>query len=798
MFRNYFKTAFRNLQKNRLYSAINILGITVALASCLLIGIYIQHELSYDRFNANAARIVRVTMEYSNGGTVNKVATTGTRVGPEFKRNLPAVEEYVRTFIHGDVVKAGNQLFDEPAVLYADPGFFKIFSFKIIKGEAATALDAPDKIVLTRSMAKKYFGDADPINKLITTGGKNLRVSAVCEDAPQNSQLKFDFVTQFENLGNYVKTETWWNASWITYLLLKNPRDVNKFQQQVTSYMKSPAISKEIAMDGKDYLTYHTEPLTTVHLYSALAGFEPNGSITYIYMFGIIALLILVIACANYTNLATAQSAGRSGEISMRKVMGASRGQVFAQFMGESFLIAFIAALLAFGLSMLLIPAFNNITGRQFTTHVLLQPLPMLALLVFTFVISFFAGVYPALVLSATEVMGTLKKGFSFTGGNNILRKTLIVAQFAISVFLIIFTVIVLQQMNYMRTKNLGYNKDHLLVLPIGDNMQQFQIIKEAFLQVPGVEAVTASYDTPEYVQWGDGIRAIDEKGNHNVSVTGMPVDLDFTKTLQMQLVAGRDFQLSDFSLQDTSNNNANFRNTYLINETLAAKIGWTPQQAIGKVIERGSPGRVVGVVKDFNFSSLHNPIGPLLIFLGRDFARKYIVRIKDNHLSNTLAQLNAIWNQRINDRPFSYHVLDEAYNKLYLSEQRTSTLFTVAAGLAILLACLGLFALAAFTTVQRTKEIGIRRVLGATVGGITMLVAKGFLQLVILSVLIAAPFAWLMANKWLQDFAFRIPVQAYVFVAAAFVTVLIALCTVGYHSLKLSLQNPVKSLRTE
>jgi putative ABC transport system permease protein len=322
--------------------------------------------------------------------------------------------------------------------------------------------------------------------------------------------------------------------------------------------------------------------------------------------------------------------------------------------------------------------------------------------------------------------------------------------------------------------------------------------LKEAFVQVPGVEKITASYETPEYVEWGDGISATDEKGKHEISLNAMPVDLDFIETMKMQLVAGRDFQQSDLSLMDTSNNYANFQQPFIINEALASKIGWTPQQAIGKTIERGVPGPVVGVVKNFNFSSLHDPIGPLVIFLGRDYSRDFMVRINGNDMQATISRLEMVWKQRVPDRPFSYHFLDEDYNKLYLSEQRSSALFGVASALAIMLACLGLFGLAAFTTVQRTKEIGIRRVLGANISSITMLVAKNFLQLVGIAILIASPLAWWAGNKWLQDFAYRIPVQAYVFVATATITILIALCTVGYHAMRAALMNPVKSLRSE
>jgi len=698
------------------------------------------------------------------------------------------------------VVQAGDKMFDEPRIMYADPAFFKIFSFRLVKGNPATALDAPDKIVVTQSMAKKYFGDEDPLNKTITTGKKSLRVSGVCEDVPQTSQLKFDFVTQFLNLGNGVKDEVYWNANWVTYFLLRDKNSVAQLQRQAAEYMNSTEVRTEARIENKDdYLTIKIEPLTKVHLYSSLAGFEPNGNIRYIYIFAAIAFLILIIACANYTNLATAQSAGRSAEIGMRKVMGASKSQVFRQFIGESFVITFVAAILAFAISIFLIPYFNNISGKQFTAATMLQPLPIVALVMFSVLVAFFAGLYPAIILSGTQILNVLKKGFSFTGGRNMLRKTLIVAQFGISVFLIIYTVIIMQQMRYMQTKNLGYDKDHVVVLPIGGSMfQNFKSLKDAFQQVRGVQDVTASYETPEFVEWGDGITAIDEKGKHEISLNAMPVDLDFTKTMKMQLIAGRDFQESDFSMMDTTNNSANFHQPYVINEALANKIGWTPQQAIGRTINKGVDGPVVGVVKNFNFSSLHDPIGPLVIVLGRDFSRDFMIRIDGSDLQSTIGRLEMVWKQRIADRPFNYHFLDEDYNKLYESEQRSSALFGVAAALAIVLACLGLFGLAAFTTVQRTKEIGIRRVLGANLGSITVLVAKNFLTLVGIAIVIAAPLAWWAGNKWLQDFAFRIPVQAYVFIATAIVTALIALCTVGYHALKAALMNPVKSLRTE
>lgn len=799
MLKNYFKIALRNLRKNKLYSAINIFGLMVGLAACLLIGIYISHELSYDRFNKNADRIVRATMEYKKAGTVNTTATSGTKTGPQFKRTFPAVEEYARTYIGTRSVKLGDKVFEEKRFLYADEAFFKIFSFQLVKGDAADVLDAPDKIVITESVARKYFGTEDAFHKTLQLGTKDYTVSGICKDVPQNSQIKFDFVTNFLNIGNNVKEEQWWTANWITYFLVKDAESIPKLQQQVTDYMNTKIIRAEAGLEGDDFLNYHLEPLTRVHLYSALAGFEPNGRISYVYLFVIIALLILLIACANYTNLATAQSAGRSGEIGVRKVMGASRKQVFMQFIGESSAISVIAAILAFLLSLLLIPYFNSITGNEFSVADMLQTRPIMMMVVFTIIVSLLAGAYPALVLSGTQIMGILKKGFNFTGTNNLLRKSLIVIQFSISVFLIIYTLIVMQQMDFLQLKNLGYDKDHLLILPVDAKMlENYESIKDAVAAVPGVEAITGAYETPEFVEWGDGITATDEKGVHEVSLRAMPVDLNFSKTLKMEMLAGRDFQQSDFSIMDTANNYAGFRQPYVINESLAKKLGWTPQQAIGKIIEKSAKGPVVGVVKDFNFQSLHEPVSPLILFLDKELARTFIVRINGSEIQSVINRLEVLWKQRVAHHSFEYHFLDEDYNKLYIGEQRSAALFTIAAILAMLLACLGLFGLAAFTAIQRMKEIGIRRVVGADISSIVLLISKNFLLLVGIAAFIAVPFAWYAGNLWLQDFAYRINISYWVFAGAVAAVILIALITVSFQAIRAALINPVKSLRSE
>ncbi|WP_340065148.1 ABC transporter permease [Ascidiimonas aurantiaca] len=801
MIRNYFKIALRNLKKNKLYTVINIFGLSIGLAACVLITLYIASELTYDSFHEKSDRIVRATAEYKFSNDINTTAVTGTKVGPELTRQLPGIEDYVRTFVNQGIVKNGTKVFTENRILYADPSFFKIFSFNLVQGNPSTVLDAPNKIVLTESMAKKYFDTYNPINQTINIAGKDMVVSGICEDSPKNSQIKFDFVTQFLNIGPNVQKEQWWTANWITYFLLHNGNDKDQIQQQIARYMDTDLVKKEARLDKGDYLKYYLEPILDVHLKSDLAGFEPNGSITHVYVYIIITILILLIAIANYANLATAQSTTRSGEIGIRKVMGANKAQVFFQFISEATVVSFVATVLALIISILVIPYFNTITGQLFTISELLQPLPISLLLLFCVVVSSLAGLYPALVLSNTKVMAILKKGFTSTQKSGSLKKALIVGQFAISIFLITFTLIIIKQMDYIQSKDLGYNKDHVVVLPIGGTMMNsFESIKDAFLQVKGVQSVTASYETPEFVKWADGVYVTTEgEGEREISVKAMPIDLDFIKTMDMTLLAGRDFIKADFALMDTVySGNTEYREPYLINETLAKRIGWTPEDAVGKTIEKRVPGPILGVIEDFHFSSLHEPVGPLLIFLSRDFSRNYILRIAGANIQETLQGLETVWTDRIPDRPFNYHFLDEDYNALYKAETRNSILFSTAAGLSIILACLGLFGLVAFSTVQRTKEIGIRKILGASLGNIMMLISKNFLVLVCVAIGIALPVAYWASESWLENFAYRVEPQISAFVIAGVITILTTLGTIGYHALKAATSNPVKALRTE
>ena len=796
MLKNYLTIAYRKFIKSKLYALVNTLSLVIGISSCMLIGLYIRYEVSFDRFHENADRIVRVTMDYGIGETKNQAAVTGTKVGPQFARTFPAVENFVRTYKTSRVVKYEENMFEENNFLYADSSFFSVFTFPFKAGNPKTALNGPDKVVITESAAEKYFGEEDPIGKVLAVGtDQNLQITGVAPDPPANSQIQFDFIAPFISFNS---GEEWFSANYITYLLVQDQSQIAALQQQVTDYMQE--VSKnELQIEDDSYLTYHLEPLKKVHLYSSLEGFEPNGNITSIYILGTIALLILLIACINYTNLATAQASNRTGEIGIRKALGAQKSQLFAQMLGESAFLTAISLALAVVLSLQLLPFCNQIAGTHLTPDLLWQPVPIIALLLLCVLVSFASGAYPAFIVSSFKLVDILKSKIRLSSSGGLGRRSLIVFQFAISIFLIVTTLIIGQQLAFIQEKDLGYDKEHILVLPVDGAMRkQYDAIKEAITRNPQVISVSGAYETPTFIEWGDGI-AVDEDGaEKRLSVNALPVDLDLIKTMGIEILEGSDFTPADLHKLDTSNNYQNYQHTFILNEAAVKALGWTPEEAIGKTITKGSSGTVKAVVKDFHFSSLHQPIGPLLIFLNKGFVNELFVKVTGENIQPTLQFLQSLWKERVPHRPFEYHFLDEEYNTLYMAEQRTGKIFATFAAVAILLACLGLFALAAFTTVQRTKEIGIRKVLGASVASITALLSGEFVKLVLVALVIAIPLAWYAIEQWLQDFAYRITVQGWVFVIAGLVAVFIALVAVSFQTMKAALANPVESLRNE
>jgi putative ABC transport system permease protein len=697
------------------------------------------------------------------------------------------------------LVTYGEKQFTEKSFLCVDSTFLQIFSFPVLSGDPHS-LDNRDNIVVTASAAKKYFGTTDAIGKVLRVNDtKNYTVGAIVSDPPGNSQVQFDFLINFKDVTKGL-TESWWTANYITYLLLTSPGQIAPLQQQVNTYMKRPEIIKEAGLQGTDYLIYNLEPLKWVHLHSPLQGFEPNGNIIYVYVLAVIAILILVIACFNYTNLAIAQSANRTGEIGIRKVLGAGKSQLFTQFTGESLLITFLALILALIISIQLLPIYNNLTGKHLVAGDVLRVRPLAAILLTGLVIGLLAGSYPALVLANTRLIQILKSGFRITGGKAGLRKTLIVVQFVISLFLIITTVVILQQMNYIRKKDLGLDRDHVVVVPISYKiLNRYDILKTTVSSLPGVQSVSGSYNLPISAGWGDGLSARTEHGPVSFSITAIPSDLNYLSTMNMQLVAGSDFTKADLPANTAGADTTRPRYRYIMNETAIKELGWTPQEALGKLVNKGEDlGIIKGVVKDFHFASMHQPIGPLMLFADTQWVRNMFVRVNGAGLPSTIARMETTWKQLIPARAFEYHFLDDDYNRLYTAEQRTASIFTVFSSLAIFLALLGLFGLAAITTIQRTKEIGIRKVLGANLMNIALLIARNFVVLIGLSILIAAPLAWLASAKWLEGFAYRVQVQYWVFLAAGAAVLVIAFATVSYHAIRAGRMNPVESLKTE
>ena len=794
MLRNYFIIAIRHLQKNKLYAFVNIVGLAIGIASCLFIGVYIWHEVSYDRFHKNADRIARVTWEYHFGDATNKTATTGTKVGPQFKRTFPEVQDYVRLMKYPRVIAYQDKLFEEKTFLYADSAFFSMFSFPLLKGNAATVLDAPDKLVVTKSMAKKYFGAEEPLGKIVKVGIQDFIVTGVAEDPPENSQVQFDFIGSFTSL-NASKEEKWSEANYITYLLLNDVNSINPLQEKIYSYAKMVS-KEELKTTGDDYMTYHLEPLTKVRLYSRLDGLEPNNNILYIYILGAVAILILLIAGVNYTNISTAQSASRTAEIGMRKVMGASRGQVFNQFIAETFLITMFAVVLALIFCSVLVPYFNNLSGKEFEAAVFFKPFTIISLLIMATIVAFAAGAYPAIILSAGKLIHILKSGFHFTGSGN-LRKSLIVFQFVISVFLIIATIVILQQLAFIRNKDLGYDKEQIMVLPVDSKIsEQYDDLKNALTTTSNVISVGGAYESPTHIGWSDGLnRPADGK---QISINALPVDEDFVKTVGLKIIAGSDYTTADALAFDTTNQGNNIRYTFMLNETAVKAMGWTPEEAVGKIVSKGREGTVKAVVQDFHFRSFHEAINPLVLFLDKRMLGSMFIKISGNNTQNTIAALEKIWKARVPHRPFEYTFLDEEFSDLYKSEQRTAGVFSSFAFIAILLACLGLFALTAYTMVQRTKEIGIRKILGASVVDILSLVSADFIRLVVLALFIAIPLSFFATSRWLNNFAYKTNIPWWVFVIAGLGTLVISVIAICLQAIKTSMANPVKNLRTE
>jgi putative ABC transport system permease protein len=795
MFKNYLKIAWRSILKNKTSTFINLTGLTVGLTCCLLIVVYINHELSYDRFQKNADRIGRVIMDYKIGSEGGAGTFTSTKVFPEFKRQFPEVESGVRMTQFSRLVKNGDKIFNEKRFLFADSTFFHVFSFKLLKGSPGQVLNAPKSLVLTADAANRYFGTVDPVGKILKTGadGTDFLITGVMENCPANSQLKFDMVASFSSLGP-AQEETYWNANYTTYLLLKEPGSFASLAKKIPPFMK-----KEMAGEGGVTLNFLLEPYTSVHLHSPHDGFEPTNNILYIYVLAGIAGLILAIACFTYINLSTARSMERAREVGIRKVVGAVKKQIFWQFIGESALLSFIALVLSIATAMLILPYFNQLADRSLVTANLTNPVVLLAGLGIIAVISLLAGSYPALMLSSFTPVKVLKGAFKNSNAGVWLRKSLTVFQFAISVFLIIATFTIQHQLNYIRNKKLGFDRDQVLVLPTDARiMKSIDLVRNELRTNGHVKNVSFAYNTPNYIQGGYSMKNNSMTESENMGVTANPIDDHFLRTAGLQLIAGSDLREQD--LKDVANDDES-KNVFqfILNESAAAALGWKPAEAIGKKMSLGEqrPGFVKGVVKDFHFQSLHTPIKPLVLFPGNYF-NVMMVKLDGKNIPATLEALSSSWKKIAPHRPFEYHFLDEDFNKMYASEMKMGTILKVFAGMAVLLACLGLFGLSSYAAQQRIKEIGIRKVLGASLPQLATILSRDFVKLAAVAFIVAAPLAWWAMQNWLEDFTYRVSLSWWIFALAGAVSLFIATVTVSIQAIRVSLTNPVKNLKAD
>ncbi len=800
---NYFKIAWRNIKRNKLFSAINILGLSIGIALCFMIMLYVQDELSYDRFNKNADRIVRVIFNASlNGGKISESFVMAP-VAATIKKDFPEVKETARLQSVGSVkVTYDHKTFKNDELAYVDPSFFNLFTLPLIAGDEKSALMQPHTLIITRKTAEKYFGNENPIGKTLgfNDNTEMFKVTGVIENIPANSHFHFDIFAStvgWEPAGS----DSWMSGSFHTYLLLKPNADYaameTRFPAMVEKYM-GPQIQRDMGMSLSQFRTKGNElgfvlqPLTSLHLHSGTSfELEPGGSSTYVYIFGAIALFMLLVACINFINLSTAGASRRAKEVGIRKVAGSGKFQLIRQFLSESILIALFALMIGFVLVRLALPAFNNISGK----HLLFDTKPVLAFILTGLLVGVIAGIYPAFYLSSFKPIAVLKGKLTADNNSFGLRRTLVVFQFFISVTLIIGTIVVYQQMKYIQNKKLGYDKEQLITIPnswaLGKNEQAY---KQELLRDPRILNATSSWFKPAGPTNTNNAMVYPEgHDNQAMKTIEYHIDEQYIPTLGMQMAIGRNFS-KDFAMDSLG---------MIINESAVKAFGWNMTDAIGKKLVRVNSDKgtnvafhVVGVVKDFNFNSLHNPISPLLMTLQPEGG--LIFKVNTTDISGLLATMKKRWDAFNTGESFSYSFMDDLYNKTYAAEQKTGTILNIFSALTIFVACLGLFGLATYAAEQRKKEIGVRKVLGASVSQITNLLSKEFLKLVLIASLIAFPAAWWAMNQWLQSFAYRINISWWIFAIAGISALMVALITVSFQAIKAAIANPVTSLRSE
>lgn len=794
MLRNYLKIAFRNLRKYRGYTFINVVGLAVGIAVCVLIFRYISHELSYDQYHEKSDRIFRVTLELPQV----HLAVSPSMISPTLQRLFPEVESGVRILDAGSsqplIIRNGNRVFEERSFAYADSSLFEVFDFKLLAGNPKTALSRPNTLVINRDMARKYFGSVNPVGMSLQVGSREYEVTGVMENIPANSHFRFDFFASLitRNGLSWLQDDVWRAANFYTYMVLEKGINIGELKQKVDEYVKKTVTDNEFAAS----VDINYQPLTQIHLYSRMDGeIAAQGDIRYVIAATAIAFLILIIACINYMNLATARSVRRSREVGIRKVLGSGRRELIGQFYGEAAFMALLAVAVSVLLIELSLPWFNRLTGQALTADY--SSLTFWGMMLgIGSVITLVAGSYPALMLSSFNPSAVLG-GARITGGNSRLRKILVVFQFSASIILIIGTLVIFRQVDFIQQKELGYKQDNVLVLTAyGEVENRFDAFSSELAQLPGVGGAAMSSETPTSIRAGYALDVEGLEEGPNFQINGARVSPEFTKTLNIEVVAGRPFSRGDFTRANPEDGEAEY--TFIANEATARHFGLTPEEMVGRqATMSGRTGTIIGIVKDFHFTSLHRSITPLILF-PQDGFNRLLVSFNTGKVRKTLENTRQVWSGMFPQYPFEYRFLDQEYNALYEQETRAGNIFTSFAVLAIFIACLGLFGLASYMAEQRTREIGVRKVLGATVPNILTLFSRDFLKLISVSFALSVPIAWYAMSQWLQNFAYRIDVGITVFALAGSLTLIVALLTVGYQAIKAARLDPVESLRTE
>lgn len=808
MIKNYFRIAVRNLLKYRFISFINLFGLTVGLSCCLLITVYILHELSFDRYNQNANEVYRVTRSFNNQDGVVSL-TLGT-VAPPFGYYLPGdfpeIKKLTRLLDNGSTpLRYKEKLLNEEHLFFADENLFDVFSVKVSKGNPKTALVDPYSVMMTAETAKKYFGDEDPMNRVIRFNNQlDLKVTGIYDPFPSNAHIHPSIMVSFSTMkdtavyGEEQLRTNWGNNSFFTYILLPKNYDPKKMIARFPAFLDKQMASQYGGNQPSKFTKLDLQPLTDIHLYSHTDyEAEPNSDIKRVYIFSAIAFFILLIACINYMNLSTARSALRAREIGIRKVVGARRKELIIQFLTESVLISWVAIALAIGLLFVAIPWLNKITELQLSAATLLKWQVLVPVLLAPFVVGILSGIYPALFMSGFQPVKTLKGLFKAGNGTVSFRKVLVVTQFSISIILIITTAVVFQQLHYMQQKALGFDRDRIVLLNYNNALSpKYEAFRNELLSDAQFKDIARSSRVPSgrlLDNMGAATLSGDSLKPTTTDIKYVAVDDAFIPTYGMQIAAGRNFS------KEYGTDTANF----ILNEMAVGSLGWeTAASAIGKDFKYGNTrGHIIGVVKDFHFESLHQPIVPMIFVLlppSISYFNNLSVKISGKNMPAALSHLENTWKKFSPETPYKSVFLDERFDALYKSEKKQGQLFTVFACIAILIACLGLLGLSAFSISQRIKEIGIRKVLGASVGSIVQLLSKDFLILVAFASLIAFPVAWYAMHSWLQDFAYRISIPWWIFLLAGIIAALVALATISFQAIKAAASNPVKSLRAE